>query len=94
MPGEARWDFYLHAGLADIFMICLSLFKTFLCQEFYTNDPKTFIDYGRIINQWHFKRIMALMEGSTVAIGAGHDESQCYIGEKYTYNYCGETSYI
>ncbi|XP_053503021.1 aldehyde dehydrogenase family 3 member A2a [Ictalurus furcatus] len=48
-------------------------------QEFYTNDPKTFTDYGRIINQRHFKRIMALMEGSTVAIGGGHDESQCYI---------------
>ncbi|KAF4085991.1 hypothetical protein AMELA_G00101490 [Ameiurus melas] len=48
-------------------------------QEFFTNDPKTFTDYGRIINQRHFKKIMALMEGSTVAIGGGHDESQCYI---------------
>ncbi|KAK2831331.1 hypothetical protein Q7C36_016417 [Tachysurus vachellii] len=48
-------------------------------QEFYTNDPKTFTDYGRIINQRHFKRITGLMEGSAVAIGGGHDESQRYI---------------
>lgn len=49
-------------------------------QEFYTNDPKSFEDYGRIINQRHFKRIMALTEGSTVAIGGDSDESECYIG--------------
>lgn len=49
-------------------------------QEFYTVDPKTFEDYGRIINQRHYKRIMALLEGSTVAIGGDYDESECYIG--------------
>lgn len=49
-------------------------------QEFYTDDPKTFEDYGRIINKQHFKRIMALMEGSTVVVGGDSDESQCYIG--------------
>lgn len=49
-------------------------------QEFYTDNPKTFEDYGRIINQRHFKRVMALMEGSTVAVGGDSDESQCYIG--------------
>ncbi len=49
-------------------------------QEFYTNDPKSFADYGRIINQRHFKRIMSLMEGSAVAIGGDSDESECYIG--------------
>ncbi|XP_047451108.1 aldehyde dehydrogenase family 3 member A2-like [Mugil cephalus] len=48
-------------------------------KEFYTDDPKTFEDYGRIINQRHFKRVMALMEGSTVAAGGDADESQCYI---------------
>lgn len=48
-------------------------------KEFYTDDPKTFTDYGRIINQRHFKRIMALLEGSKVAIGGENDESQCYI---------------
>ncbi|TRY83666.1 hypothetical protein DNTS_027961 [Danionella cerebrum] len=48
-------------------------------QEFYTNDPKGFADYGRIINQRHFQRIMALLEDSTVVIGGDSDESQCYI---------------
>ncbi|XP_062241530.1 aldehyde dehydrogenase family 3 member A2-like [Platichthys flesus] len=48
-------------------------------KEFYTDNPKTFEDYGRIINQRHFKRVMALMEGSTVAVGGESDESQCYI---------------
>ncbi|XP_030259150.1 aldehyde dehydrogenase family 3 member A2-like isoform X2 [Sparus aurata] len=48
-------------------------------KEFYTDNPKTFEDYGRIINQRHFKRVMALMEGSTVAVGGDSDESQCYI---------------
>lgn len=49
-------------------------------QEFYTDDPKTFEDYGRIVNQKHFKRVMALMEGGTIAVGGESDESQCYIG--------------
>lgn len=49
-------------------------------QEFYTDNPKTFEDYGRIINQRHFKRVMSLMDGSTVAVGGDSDESQCYIG--------------
>ncbi|XP_058490049.1 aldehyde dehydrogenase family 3 member A2-like [Solea solea] len=48
-------------------------------KEFYTDDPKTFEDYGRIINQRHLKRIVGLMEGSTVAVGGDSDESQCYI---------------
>ncbi|KAG7254741.1 hypothetical protein CRUP_033263 [Coryphaenoides rupestris] len=48
-------------------------------KEFYTDDPKTFEDYGRIVNQRHFKRVMALMEGNTIAVGGESDESQCYI---------------
>uniref|UniRef100_A0A3P8UMR8 Aldehyde dehydrogenase n=1 Tax=Cynoglossus semilaevis TaxID=244447 RepID=A0A3P8UMR8_CYNSE len=48
-------------------------------KEFYTEDPKTFKDYGRIVNQRHFRRVVALMEGSTVALGGDRDESQCYI---------------
>lgn len=38
------------------------------------------MDYGRIINQRHFKRIMGLMEGSTVVVGGDSDEAECYIG--------------
>lgn len=49
-------------------------------QEFYTEDPKKCPDYGRIINQRHFKRLMALLEGSTIAVGGENEESECYIG--------------
>ncbi|XP_048839181.1 aldehyde dehydrogenase family 3 member A2-like [Brienomyrus brachyistius] len=49
-------------------------------KEFYTDDPKTCADYGRIINTRHFKRVMAMMEDSKVALGGENEESQCYIG--------------
>ncbi|KAG9265768.1 fatty aldehyde dehydrogenase-like [Astyanax mexicanus] len=48
-------------------------------KDFYTENPKNCPDYGRIINQRHFKRVMALIEGSTVAVGGENEESQCYI---------------
>ncbi|XP_061104094.1 aldehyde dehydrogenase family 3 member A2-like [Conger conger] len=48
-------------------------------KEFYTDDPKACEDYGRMINQRHFKRVMALTEDSTIAVGGENDESQCYI---------------
>ncbi|KAG9340548.1 hypothetical protein JZ751_021370, partial [Albula glossodonta] len=48
-------------------------------QEFYGEDPKTSPDYGRIINQRHFSRVMALLEGCTVAFGGDSDQSQRYI---------------
>ncbi|XP_064208916.1 aldehyde dehydrogenase family 3 member A2b [Anguilla rostrata] len=48
-------------------------------KEFYTEDPKACEDYGRMINQRHFSRVLGLMEGSTVALGGQSDEAQCYI---------------
>ncbi|KAM9781350.1 aldehyde dehydrogenase family 3 member A2b [Syngnathus typhle] len=48
-------------------------------KEFYTDNPKTCPDYGRIINQRHFKRIMSMMEDSTVAVGGDTDEEDCFI---------------
>ncbi|XP_072548173.1 aldehyde dehydrogenase, dimeric NADP-preferring isoform X1 [Salminus brasiliensis] len=47
--------------------------------EFYGEDPQTSPDYGRIINQRHFERVLALMEGCTVAVGGESDKTQCYI---------------
>lgn len=61
-------------------------------KEFYTDDPKTFEDYGRIVNQRHFKRVMALMEGSTVAVGGDNDESQCYIGPTVLKDVTGDST--
>ncbi|KAK0134981.1 Fatty aldehyde dehydrogenase [Merluccius polli] len=47
--------------------------------EFYTDDPKSFPDYGRIINERHFKRVLAMTEDSAVAVGGDSDQTDCYI---------------
>jgi len=47
--------------------------------EFYGNDPQKNDDYGRIVNERHFKRLMALLEGQDVFFGGEHDQSDLYI---------------
>ncbi|XP_068601234.1 aldehyde dehydrogenase, dimeric NADP-preferring-like [Brachionichthys hirsutus] len=47
--------------------------------EFYGADPKCSPDYGRIINQRHFNRVMGLMEGYAPVVGGQSDASLCYI---------------
>ncbi|XP_062887621.1 aldehyde dehydrogenase, dimeric NADP-preferring-like [Mobula hypostoma] len=47
--------------------------------EFYGSNPQTSPDYGRIINQRHFRRIMSLLEGVNVACGGQNDEEDLYI---------------
>uniref|UniRef100_A0A8C7MAE6 Aldehyde dehydrogenase n=1 Tax=Oncorhynchus kisutch TaxID=8019 RepID=A0A8C7MAE6_ONCKI len=47
--------------------------------EFYGPDPKSSPDYGRIINQRHFNRLMTLLEGYTATVGGQSDSSQRYI---------------
>uniref|UniRef100_A0A667WZI5 Aldehyde dehydrogenase 3 family member A2 n=1 Tax=Myripristis murdjan TaxID=586833 RepID=A0A667WZI5_9TELE len=57
----------------------LSEYSALLLREFYGADPKCSPDYGRIINQRHFSRIMGLMEGYTAVLGGQSDASQRYI---------------
>ncbi|XP_051522167.1 aldehyde dehydrogenase family 3 member A2a [Myxocyprinus asiaticus] len=83
------WGKYVNCGqtcIAPDYILCEPSIQDIVIdeiqkciKEFYTDDPKSFADYGRIINQRHFKRIMALIEDSTVAIGGENDESECYI---------------
>ncbi|XP_037328981.2 aldehyde dehydrogenase family 3 member A2-like [Pungitius pungitius] len=83
------WGKFVNCGqtcIAPDFILCEASVQSQVVEEiqkcikeFYTDNPETFEDYGRIINQRHFKRLMALMEGSTVAVGGDSDESQCYI---------------
>ncbi|XP_059829554.1 aldehyde dehydrogenase, dimeric NADP-preferring-like isoform X2 [Hypanus sabinus] len=47
--------------------------------EFYGSNPQTSPDYGRIINQRHFRRIMSLLEGVNVAYGGQNVEGDLYI---------------
>ncbi|XP_059511201.1 aldehyde dehydrogenase, dimeric NADP-preferring-like [Stegostoma tigrinum] len=48
--------------------------------EFYGADPQKSPDYGRIVNQRHFQRLMSLLEGENVAFGGQSDEKDLYIG--------------
>ncbi|XP_041054108.1 aldehyde dehydrogenase, dimeric NADP-preferring-like [Carcharodon carcharias] len=47
--------------------------------EFYGADPQKSPDYGRIVNQRHFKRLMSLLEGVNVVYGGQSDEEELYI---------------
>ncbi|KPP75913.1 fatty aldehyde dehydrogenase-like, partial [Scleropages formosus] len=83
------WGKYLNCGqtcIAPDYILCEPSIQDRLLEEirksikeFYTDDPKSFTDYGRIVNQRHFQRLMALLKGSTVAIGGNGDESERYI---------------
>ena len=46
---------------------------------FYGEDIKNNPDFGRIINQRHFKRLQGLMTGEKIVFGGETDESQRYI---------------
>lgn len=83
------WGKFVNCGqtcIAPDYILCESNIQNRVVEElkkcikeFYTEDPKSFEDYGRIINQRHYQRVMALMEGSSVAVGGDSDEAQFYI---------------
>ncbi|KAJ4935508.1 hypothetical protein JOQ06_017040 [Pogonophryne albipinna] len=95
------WGKFVNCGqtcIAPDFVLCEPSIQSRVVEEikkcikeFYTENPETFEDYGRIINQHHFKRLMGLMEGSTVAVGGGSDESQCYIAPTVLQDVTGES---
>ncbi|HTE27623.1 aldehyde dehydrogenase family protein [Flavitalea sp.] len=49
-------------------------------KEFYTSDPAGSHDYGRIINQSRFKKLVGYLDNGDVVYGGDHDISQLYIG--------------
>ncbi|XP_051959592.1 aldehyde dehydrogenase family 3 member A2b [Xyrauchen texanus] len=83
------WGKYSNCGqtcIAPDYILCDSSIQDKVIEEikkniedFYTENPQKCLDYGRIINQRHFKRVMAMVEGSTIAVGGENDESDCYI---------------
>ena len=53
-------------------------FKKFV-QEFYGNDPKESDDYGKIVNQRHFDRLMGYFTKEDILFGGNSNRDACYI---------------
>jgi aldehyde dehydrogenase (NAD+) len=49
-------------------------------KEFYTNNPGGSHDYGRIINETRFNKLVGYLDQGQVVYGGDHDISQLYIG--------------
>src|SRR5258708_25306636 len=47
--------------------------------EFYGDDPKKSPDYGRIVSERHFDRLVRLIESGTIIHGGQHDSSDRFI---------------
>lgn len=65
----------VHASIKDKLIEQLKKARTKLLGE----DPKQTKDYGRIVNQRHFDRIMGLMSGGKVVFGGENDRETKYI---------------
>ncbi|KAF8782204.1 Aldehyde dehydrogenase family 3 member A2 like protein [Argiope bruennichi] len=48
-------------------------------KEYFGEDPKKSPDFGRILNNKHFNRLLSLMKKGTIVIGGDHDEDTNYI---------------
>ncbi|WP_104167487.1 aldehyde dehydrogenase family protein [Arthrobacter sp. SX1312] len=48
-------------------------------RDFYGSDPLTSRDYGRIINEHHFDRLVGLLADGTVVSGGRHERAERYI---------------
>ena len=48
-------------------------------RAFYGDDPSTSVDYSRIINSAHFKRIKGLLNNTSIVSGGSTSEKQLYI---------------
>ncbi|CAL9340024.1 4,4'-diaponeurosporen-aldehyde dehydrogenase [Nocardiopsis dassonvillei] len=47
--------------------------------EMFGRDPRASADYGRIVNERHFDRLVALLDSGTVVAGGRHDREDLYI---------------
>jgi aldehyde dehydrogenase (NAD+) len=48
-------------------------------RDFYGADPRASADYGRIINEHHFDRLVGLLADGTVVSGGRHERTERYI---------------
>ncbi|MFD4636996.1 aldehyde dehydrogenase family protein [Lentzea sp. NPDC058436] len=47
--------------------------------DLWGDDPRTSRDYGRIVNERQFDRLVALLDGTNVVVGGEHDRAERYI---------------
>lgn len=83
------WGKCLNAGqscIAPDYLLCSEKTKgEFLkvvgkiIQGWYTHKTKQSPDYGRIINEAHFRRLSKMLEGAKIAYGGDHDLDDKYI---------------
>ena len=66
---------YIHHACKD--QLITMLIQTI--RQFYSDHPDTNIDYGRIINQKHFERLVSLMQKGHIIYGGQHHEDHLYI---------------
>ena len=83
------WGKWLNAGQTcvapDYVMVHRSVHAEFIdalrdaITSFYGDDPRTSVDYGRIVTHRHFERLRSLMSGGTPVIGGDSDANDRYI---------------
>lgn len=66
---------YVHESIVDTF---IEACKKYIV-AFYGKDPSRSPDYGAIINDRNFDRLMPLLESGTRVYGGGHDKQRRYI---------------
>ncbi len=90
------WGKFLNAGqscLAPDYVLVHRDVEAALLKEmkqtvaaFYSSDPRTSKDYGRIINARHFRRLMGLLASGDVLVGAESNEDELYVAPTILYN--------
>ncbi|MGK7882870.1 MAG: aldehyde dehydrogenase family protein, partial [Crocosphaera sp.] len=83
------WGKFLNAGqscIAPDYLLVNRSIKSQLLEaitqrikEFYGEDPSKSTDYGRIINQYHFKRLSSLLTSGNIIIGGKIRPEENYI---------------
>lgn len=66
---------YVHEDIKDAFLGELEK----VIQQFYGENPLESEDYGKIINEGHFDRLLALLDQEKIAIGGEIDRDTLYI---------------
>ena len=83
------WGKWLNAGQTcvapDYVMVHESVHQEFIdglrdaIGSFYGDDPRSSVDYGRIVTHRHFERLRSLMSGGTPVIGGDSNADEKYI---------------